>query len=65
MSQHGANMLVKSGWRFDQILQQYYQDNDGKLRLDYVKHFRAMAVADFRGCILCRFWKAQQNYCRW
>jgi len=36
MSQHGANMLAKRGWRFDQILQQYYQDNDGKLRLGYI-----------------------------
>lgn len=36
MSQHGANMLAKRGWRFDQILQQYYQDNDGKLRLGFI-----------------------------
>ena len=42
LSQHGANMLAANGWRFDQILQQYYQDNDGKLRLDYVNNFRAM-----------------------
>ncbi len=41
LSQHGANMLAMKGWRFDQILQQYYQDNDGKLRLDYVNNFRA------------------------
>jgi peptidoglycan hydrolase-like amidase len=45
LSQHGANMLATNGWRFDQILQQYYQDNDGKLRLDYVNNFRAMMPA--------------------
>jgi len=36
LSQHGADMLASKGWRFDQILQQYYEDNDGKLRLDYI-----------------------------
>lgn len=41
LSQHGANMLASNGWRFDQILQQYYQDADGQLRLDYVNNFRA------------------------
>ncbi|MBX9687718.1 MAG: hypothetical protein K2X27_13515, partial [Candidatus Obscuribacterales bacterium] len=41
LSQHGANMLATNGWRFDQILQQYYQDNDGQLRLDYVNNFRS------------------------
>lgn len=41
LSQHGANMLAANGWRFDQILQQYYQDADGQLRLDYVNNFRA------------------------
>ncbi len=41
LSQHGANMLAGNGWRFDQILQQYYQDSDGQLRLDYVNNFRA------------------------
>lgn len=41
LSQHGANMLASNGWRFDQILQQYYQDSDGQLRLDYVNNFRA------------------------
>jgi stage II sporulation protein D len=39
LSQHGANMLAKGGWRFDQILQQYYEDKDGKLRLDYVRGY--------------------------
>jgi stage II sporulation protein D len=42
MSQHGANTLATNGWRFDQILMQYYQDSDGKLRLDYIDHFRPM-----------------------
>lgn len=41
LSQHGANMFAKNGWRFDQILQQYYQDPDGKLRLDYIDHYKA------------------------
>ena len=35
LSQHGANMLASRGWKFDQILQQYYQDADGKVRLDF------------------------------
>lgn len=34
LSQNGANKLAQNGWRFEQILQQYYQDNDGRLRLD-------------------------------
>ncbi|MCA9815036.1 MAG: SpoIID/LytB domain-containing protein [Candidatus Obscuribacterales bacterium] len=42
LSQTGAAMLADRGWRFDQILQQYYQDKDGKLRLDYLDHYRAM-----------------------
>src|SRR6185437_14242244 len=41
LSQHGANMLATKGWRFDQILQQYYQDPDGKLRLDYLDTYKA------------------------
>ncbi len=45
LSQHGANMLASNGWRFDQILQQYYQDNDGKLRLDYIDNYRAQTAA--------------------
>ncbi|HEY9714923.1 MAG TPA: hypothetical protein V6C72_15755, partial [Chroococcales cyanobacterium] len=36
LSQHGANMLASRGWNFEQILRQYYQDNDGRLRLDYM-----------------------------
>ncbi|MDZ4836008.1 MAG: SpoIID/LytB domain-containing protein [Candidatus Melainabacteria bacterium] len=42
LSQHGANEFANKGWRFDQILQQYYQDPDGQLRLDYLDHYRAM-----------------------
>lgn len=45
LSQHGANMLARNGWRFDQILQQYYQDQDGKLRLDYIDSYRAQTAA--------------------
>lgn len=43
LSQHGANALAKNGWKFDQILQQYYQDPDGKLRLDYMDGYHAPA----------------------
>jgi hypothetical protein len=39
-------MLATNGWRFDQILQQYYQDNDGQLRLDYVNNFRSPPKAE-------------------
>lgn len=44
LSQNGANMLAKGGWRFDQILTQYYQDNDGKLRLDYIENYHGAAA---------------------
>jgi len=44
LSQHGANMLASRGWRFDQILTQYYQDADGHLRLDYVDHYHPMRI---------------------
>lgn len=44
LSQHGANEFANKGWRFDQILQQYYQDNDGKLRLDYLDYYKPMFV---------------------
>jgi peptidoglycan hydrolase-like amidase len=36
LSQHGADMLAQRGWLFEQILRQYYQDQDGRLRLDYI-----------------------------
>jgi hypothetical protein len=42
LSQHGANMLAQRGWNFEQILRQYYQDNDGRLRLDYLDGYKAM-----------------------
>lgn len=41
LSQHGANEFANKGWRFDQILQQYYQDPDGQLRLDYLDGWHA------------------------
>jgi len=34
LSQHGANMLASHGWKCEQILQQYYQDPSGRVRLD-------------------------------
>jgi peptidoglycan hydrolase-like amidase len=43
LSQHGANMFASRGWRFDQILQQYYQDPDGQLRLDYTDNYKVVA----------------------
>lgn len=45
LSQHGAQMLAKNGWRFEQILQQYYQDNDGHLRLDSIDAYAYPANA--------------------
>ncbi len=39
LSQHGADMLAKRGWNFEQILRQYYQDPDGKLRLDFIDSY--------------------------
>ncbi len=39
LSQHGARMLASNGWKFEQILRQYYQDNDGKLRLDFMNGY--------------------------
>jgi len=44
LSQHGANTFANRGWRFDQILQQYYQDPDGQLRLDYLDMYKAPVV---------------------
>lgn len=41
LSQHGANTLATHGWQYHQILQQYYQDPDGKLQLDYMSNYRA------------------------
>ncbi|MDX2106293.1 MAG: SpoIID/LytB domain-containing protein [Candidatus Melainabacteria bacterium] len=45
LSQHGANLFAKRGWRFDQILTQYYQDSSGKLQLDLLDHYRPEASA--------------------
>ncbi len=44
LSQHGADMLAGRGWNFEQILRQYYQDPDGRLRLDYMDGYRAAAA---------------------
>ena len=43
LSQNGANKLANNGWRFEQILQQYYQDPDGRLRLDLLDSHKALA----------------------
>jgi peptidoglycan hydrolase-like amidase len=43
LSQHGANMLANRGWRWEQILHQYYHDPNTQFRLDYMDHFRAPA----------------------
>jgi peptidoglycan hydrolase-like amidase len=42
LSQHGARMLASNGWNFEQILRQYYQDTDGKLRLDFMDRYHAV-----------------------
>jgi stage II sporulation protein D len=44
LSQHGADMFAARGWNWAQILQQYYQDNDGKLRLDYMDKYHVRPV---------------------
>jgi peptidoglycan hydrolase-like amidase len=44
LSQHGADMLAGRGWNFEQILRQYYQDNDGRLRLDYMDGYKAISA---------------------
>ncbi len=48
LSQHGANMLASKGWRFDQILQHYYQDPDGRLHLDYIDNYKVVAAPAMR-----------------
>ncbi|MBA3857035.1 MAG: hypothetical protein C0507_09030 [Cyanobacteria bacterium PR.3.49] len=45
LSQHGANSLAKNGWRYEQILQHYYQDNDGQLRLSFIDQSSYAAAA--------------------
>ncbi|CAN5398123.1 hypothetical protein BH10CYA1_BH10CYA1_00130 [soil metagenome] len=44
LSQHGADMLAGRGWNFEQILRQYYQDKDGRLRLDYMDGYKAASA---------------------
>jgi peptidoglycan hydrolase-like amidase len=44
LSQHGADMLAGRGWNFEQILRQYYQDPDGRLRLDYMDGYKAASA---------------------
>lgn len=39
LSQHGAQSLAKAGWRYELILQQYYQDPDGHLRLLTINYY--------------------------
>lgn len=48
LSQHGADMLAKGGWNFEQILRQYYQDPDGRLRLDYMEGYKARTASNLR-----------------
>ncbi len=45
LSQHGANTLAKNGWRYEQILQHYYQDPDGQLRLEFIDRSSWAAAA--------------------
>lgn len=45
LSQHGANTLAKNGWRYEQILQHYYQDADGQLRLSFIDQSSYAAAA--------------------
>jgi hypothetical protein len=40
MSQHGANMFAQRGWKYAQILQQYYQDPSGHLELTVLPEYR-------------------------
>lgn len=42
LSQHGANMLAENGWNWEQILRQYYQDPDGKLRIEYLDSYKSL-----------------------
>jgi hypothetical protein len=41
LNKQGANLLAANGWRFEQILRQYYQDPNGKLRLDYMNRYKS------------------------
>lgn len=42
LSQHGANTFAQRGWKFDQILSQYYQDPDGHVYFDRLNPYRYM-----------------------
>jgi peptidoglycan hydrolase-like amidase len=42
LSQHGANTLAQHGWNFLQILGQFYQENDGKLGIDYLDKYKVI-----------------------
>lgn len=63
LSQHGANSLAKNGWRYEQILQHYYQDSDGKLSLEFIDgysyHAAAAAAAAAAGAYRARMRPAQ------
>lgn len=48
LSQNGANMLAKRGWRFDQILHQFYGDADGSVHLDLIEPYKAFIQAQQR-----------------
>jgi stage II sporulation protein D len=43
MSQHGANMFAERGWKYMQILQQYYQDPSGHLQLTVLPEYARCA----------------------
>lgn len=48
LSQNGANMLASRGWKFDQILHQYYQDADGSMGLDLLDAYKQVIAAQQR-----------------
>ena len=41
-------MLASRGWNFEQILRQYYQDPDGRLRLDFMDRYKIAAANRLR-----------------
>jgi len=44
LSQHGANMLAQNGWRWEQILHQYYHDPNSQFKLDYMDYYHPMVA---------------------
>jgi stage II sporulation protein D len=44
LSQHGANMLAENGWRWEQILHQYYHDPNTQFKLDYMDYYHPMVA---------------------